>query len=87
MDHLREAVHLVVGLAASYRPGAITEAEQIVDTYLLAFPGYLARKAAIGALVDELHSPSHRARNRGGLFEQVELHLQRRHREMAREFQ
>lgn len=87
MDHLSETVHLVVGLAATYRPGAITDAERVVDTYLVAFQGYHARTAAIDALLDQLHSPSHRARNRGGLFEQIELHLQRRHREMAREFQ
>ncbi|WP_456160402.1 hypothetical protein [Methylobacterium fujisawaense] len=82
-----ETVRLLVNLACSYRPGTIIAAEQAVDTYLAAFEGYRARKAAIDALYHELASPIHRARNRGGLFEQVELHLQRRHREMARLFQ
>ena len=39
------------------------------------------------ALLKELALPAHRARNRGGLFELIELHLKRRHREMARQFQ
>lgn len=87
MDHVRETVRSLVSLAGSYRPGTIIEAEQVVDTYLAAFRGYRARRAAMDALLHELASAAHRARNRGGLFEQVELHLQRRHREMARLFQ
>ena len=87
MKHLKETVRLLVSLAASYRVGAINEAEQVVDSYLVAFQGYRARKAAMDGLLNELHSPILRARNRGGLFEQVERHLQRWHRQMAREFQ
>ena len=87
MKHLRETVRLLVGLAASYRVGTITEAEQVVDAYLVAFQGYHARKAAMDALLNELDAPIHQVCNRGGLFEQVERHLRRRHRQMAREFQ
>ena len=87
MDHLHETVCRLVSLAGSYQPGIINEAEQVVDTYLAAFHGYPTRRAAMDALLDELASPVNRAFNRGGLFEQVELHLQRRHREMARLFQ
>ena len=87
MKHLSETIRLLVNLAASYRPGIINDAEQVVDSYLVAFQGYPARKAAMDALLNELHSPRHRACNRGGLFEQVERHLQRWHRQMAREFQ
>ena len=87
MNHLNDLVQALVGLAATYEPGTINEAERIVDIYLAANPGYRARKAAMDALLNELDSPIHRACNRGGLFEQVELHLQRRHRQMAREFQ
>jgi len=87
MDPLRETVCHLVSLAGSYRPGIISEAEQVVDTYLAAFPGYRARRAAMDSLLDELAAPVNRAFNRGSLFEQVELHLQRRHREMARLFQ
>ena len=87
MKHLHETVHRLVSLAASYRVGTINEAEQVVDAYLIAFQGYRARKAAMDALLNELDAPIHRACNRGGLFEQVERHLERRHRLMAREFQ
>ena len=87
MKRLRETVHRLVSLAASYRVGTINEAEQVVDAYLIAFLGYRARKAAMDALLHELHSPRLRAHNRGGLFEQVERHLQRWHRQMARELQ
>ena len=87
MDHLHETVCHLVSLAGSYHPGTIVEAEQVVDLYLAASPGYRARRAAMDALLDELASPVNRVFNRGGLFEQVELHLQRRQREMARLFQ
>lgn len=87
MDHMHETVCSLVNLAGTYRPCAIIEAALVVDTYLAAFRGYRARKAAIDSLLEELASPAHRVRNRGGLFEQVKLHLQRRHREMARLFQ
>ena len=39
------------------------------------------------ALLRELALPERHARNRGGLFELIELHLKRRQREMARLFQ
>lgn len=87
MDRLHETVCHLVSLAGSYSPGIILEAEQVVDIYLTAFSGYPARRAALDALLDELASPVNRAFNRGGLFEQIELHLQRRHREIARLFQ
>jgi hypothetical protein len=87
MDHLHETVCRLVSLAGSYQPGVIYKAEQVVDSYLAASRGYSARRAAMDALLDELASPANCAFNRGGLFEQVELHLQRRHREMARLFQ
>lgn len=87
MDHVDETVRYLVSLAGSSRPGLIFEAEQVVDTYLTAFEDYRARKTAMDALLYQLASPVHRACNRGGLFEQVELHLQRRYREMARIFQ
>lgn len=86
MDGLSETVRRLVTLAATYRLGIIYEAKQVVDAYVTAFDGYQARKAAVDALREELRSPLHRARNRGGLFEQVELHLQRWHRRMARQF-
>jgi len=87
MDHLQETVCRLVSLAGSYQPGVIHEAEQVVDSYLAASRGYPTRRAAIDALLSELASPTNRAFNRGGLFEQVELHVQRRHREMTRLFQ
>jgi len=87
MDPLSETVRRLVTLAATYRVGLIYEAEQGVDAYVTTFDGYQARKAAMDALREELRSPLHRAGNRGGLFDQVELHLQRWHRRMAREFQ
>jgi hypothetical protein len=87
MKHRHETVRLLIGLAASYRVGTINKAEQIVDAYLIAFQGYRARKSAMDALLTELDAPIHRACNRGGLFEQVERHLERRHRAIAREFQ
>lgn len=74
MDHLSETIGLLVNLAASYRVGTINEAEQVVDSYLVAFQGYHARKAAMDALLNKLHSPTHRTYNRGGLFDQVERH-------------
>jgi hypothetical protein len=87
MNYLDETVSDLLSLADSYRPGIILEAEQVVDTYLAAFHGYRARRAAMDALLDKLASSPCYAHNRGGLFEQVELHLKRRHREMARVFQ
>jgi hypothetical protein len=87
MDHLHDTVCRLISLAGSYQPGVIHEAERMVDTYLATFRGYHARGAAMDALLDELASPVNRAFNRGGLFEQVELHLQHRHREMVRLFQ
>lgn len=87
MDPLDDAVRSILALAASYKPGTIIMAERVVDEYLDAFGGYRARRAAMDALLRELASPERRARNRGGLFELIELHLRRRHREMARLFQ
>ena len=87
MNHLSEAVREVIALAGAYRPGAINEAERVVDTYLGAFRGYRSRAAAIERLRAELALPAHRALNRSGLFEQIERHLGKRHREAARLFQ
>ena len=77
----------ILTLARAYRPGAIIKAERVVDSYLTAFRGYRSRAAAIESLRTELSRPAHRAINRGGLFEQIERHLERRHREAARGFQ
>ncbi|POR41089.1 hypothetical protein [Methylobacterium sp. V23] len=87
MDHLSQTVRDVIALAVAYRPGAIIEAEQVVDTYLMTFRGYRSRAAAIECLRAELALPAHRTLNRGGLFEQIERHLGKRHREAARLFQ
>ncbi|MCJ2042223.1 hypothetical protein MKK55_25185 [Methylobacterium sp. J-059] len=87
MNHLHETVRRLVSLAGSYRPGAIIEAEQVVDTYLASFHGYRARRAAMDLLRDQLACPNCRSHNRGGLFEQVEFHLQRTLQEMVRLFQ
>ena len=87
MDSLNETVGILVRLADAYLPGNIVEAERGVDCYLVAFHGYRSRSTAMDALLGELATPVHWAHNRGGLFEQVELHIQRRHREMARVFQ
>lgn len=87
MDMLDDTVRTLLALSARYRVGTIIEAECAVDTYLGEFPGYRARRAAVDALLLELALPEHRARNRGGLFELIELHLKRRHREMAVMFQ
>jgi hypothetical protein len=87
VDHLSKAVRDVIALAAAYRPGAIIEAEQVVDAYLMIFQGYRSRTAAIESLRAELALPAHRALNSGGLFEQIERHLNKRHREAARLFQ
>ena len=87
MDHLKHTVRSILAHAGSYRPGTIIEAERIVDAYLDDFEGYWARRAAMYALLHELALPEHHARNRGGLFELIELHLKRRHREAARLFQ
>lgn len=86
MDQLDETVRSILALAASYRPGTIIKAERVVDAYLDEFVGYRARRAAMDALLRELALPERRARNRGGLFELIELHLRRRHREIARLF-
>ncbi|WP_238193912.1 hypothetical protein [Methylobacterium frigidaeris] len=74
-------------LAASYKPGTIIKAERVVDAYLDEFQGYQARRAAMDALLRELALPERQARNRGGLFELIELHLKRRHREIVHLFQ
>ena len=87
MDHLSRVVCDVIALAVTYRPGAIIEAERVVDTYLMTFQGYRSRAAAIQSLRAELALPAHRALNRGGLFEQIERHLGKRHCEAARLFQ
>jgi hypothetical protein len=86
-DQLDETVRSILALAASYRPGTIIKAERVVDAYLDDYEGYRARRAAMDALLRELALPEHRARNRGGLFELIELHLRRRHGEIARLFQ
>jgi hypothetical protein len=87
MKRLDDTVRSLLALAACYRPGTIIEAERMVDAYLIQFEGYHARRSAMDALLHELALPERRARNRGGLFELIELHLKRRHREMARQFQ
>lgn len=87
MDPLDHTVRSILTLAAFYKPGTIIEAERVVDAYLDECEGYRARRAAMDALLVELASPERHARNRGGLFELVELHLKRRHREMARLYQ
>lgn len=87
MDHLSQTVRAVIALSAAYRPGAITEAEQVIDTYLATFQGYRNLADAIDRLQAELSLPQHRALNRGGLFEQVEMHLDQRRREAAYRFQ
>jgi hypothetical protein len=86
-EHLSQTVRTILALAASYQLGVISEAEQAVDTYLATHRGYRSRKEAIDALRRELADPSHRGLNRGGLFEQVESHLQQRHRELVVSFQ
>ena len=85
--HLDDIVRSLLAFSASYQPGTIIEGERVVDAYLTQFEGYQACRVAMDALLQELASPAHRARNRGGLFELIELHLKRRHREMARQFQ
>ena len=87
MNRLDDTVRSLLALAASYKPGTIIAAERVVDAYLTQFQGFQARLAAMDALLHELALPEHRARNRGGLFELIELHLERRHREIVREFQ
>ncbi|MGX9981562.1 hypothetical protein [Methylobacterium fujisawaense] len=87
MDQRDQTVRSILALAASYRPGTIIRAERVVDAYLDEFAGYRARRAAMDALLRELAMPERRARNRGGLFELIELHLRRRHGESAHLFQ
>lgn len=87
MDTLDDTVRSILALAATYKPGTIIKAERVVDEYLDEFKGYRARRAAMDALLRELASPERQARNRGGLFELIELHLKRRHREFAHLFQ
>ncbi|MEA1832672.1 hypothetical protein U8607_11325 [Methylobacterium durans] len=77
----------IVKLAESYRVGAIVEAEHVVDIYLACFNGYEERSIALDMLLRELSRPERRAHNRGGLFEQVEIYIDRRHRIMALDFQ
>ena len=84
---VHETMRSLLALAASYKTGNVTEAERVVDAYLTQFQGYRARLAAMDALLHELALPEHRARNRGGLFELIERHLERRHREILRQFQ
>ena len=86
MDPLEATVRALLALAARYRPGTIIEAERVVDSYLARHRGYRARRAAMDALLAELALPEQHARNRGGLFELIELHLKRRHREMTVRF-
>ncbi|BAU88799.1 hypothetical protein MPPM_0194 [Methylorubrum populi] len=86
MDSLDDTVRTILALAASYRPGTIVRAERVVDAYLDDFEGYRGRRAAMDALLHELALPERRARNRGGLFELIELHLKRRHGQMAHLF-
>lgn len=87
MDPLDDTVRTLLALSARYRPGTIIEAERVVDAYLAHFPVYEARRTAMVALLEELAMPKHQARNRGGLFELIEMHLERRHREIAVRFQ
>jgi hypothetical protein len=87
MNDLEETVREILTLASAYRPGAIIEAERVVDSYLMTFQGYPGRASAIESLRAELSRPVHRVLNRGGLFEQIERHIGKRHREAARRFQ
>lgn len=87
MDQLDETVRSILALAASYRPGTIIKAERVVDAYLDQFEGHWARRAAMVALLGELAMPERRIRNRGGLFDLIEMHLRRRHGENSRPFQ
>jgi hypothetical protein len=87
MDPLDDKVRSILALADSYKAGNIIKAERVVDAYLDNFQGYRALRAAMDTLLRELARPKHRARNRGGLFELIELHLKRRHGEIARLFQ
>ena len=86
MDRLDRTVRSLLALAASYQPGTIIAAERVVDAYLTQFESYQARRAAMDVLLCELALPEHQIRNRGGLFELIELHLKRRRREMALQF-
>ena len=87
MDPLEYTVHTLLALAARYRPGTIIKAVRVVDAYLAEFQGYEARRNAMVALLEELAMPERQACNRGGLFELIEMHLERRHREIAVRFQ
>lgn len=87
MGWLDETVRSLLALAARYEPGIIIEAERVIDVYLARFQGYEARRNAMVALLEELALPERQARNRGGLFELIEMHLERRHREIAVRFQ
>jgi hypothetical protein len=87
MEQLDETLRSILTLAANYKPGTIIQAERVVDIYLANFDGYRARWAAMDALMRELDLPERCTRNRGGLFELIEMHLKRRHSEIARSFQ
>ncbi|BAU88786.1 hypothetical protein MPPM_0181 [Methylorubrum populi] len=87
MDQLDQTVRSILARAATYKPGTIIRAERVMDAYLDTFEGYQARRAAMDALLRELGLPERHARNRGGLFELIELHLRRRHGELTRMFQ
>jgi hypothetical protein len=86
-DLLSQTVRSLVTIAAAHQSGAIVEAERVVYTYLATFQGYRNRRTAIDKLLTDLANPLNRAFNRGGIFELVEMHLDRRHRQEARWFQ
>lgn len=87
MAPLQCTIRTIVALAETHRVGAIFEAEQAVDAYLACFSGYRERTTALDMLRHELAKPERRAVNRGGLFEQVQIYIDRQHRLLARDFQ
>jgi hypothetical protein len=87
MAPLESTIQTIVALAETYRVGAIFEAEQVVDAYLACFSGYRECTIALDMLRHELAKPERLAENRGGLFEQVQIYIDRQHRLLARDFQ
>ncbi|GMA76901.1 hypothetical protein GCM10025880_33180 [Methylorubrum aminovorans] len=83
MDPLNDNVRSILALATSYKPGTIIMAERVVDAKLDELRGSRARRAAMDALLHELALPTRHARNRGSLFELIELQLKRWHTEIA----
>lgn len=83
MDPLNDNVRSILALATSYKPGTIIMAERVVDAKLDELRGSRARRAAMDALLHELALPTRHARNRGSLFELIELQLKRWNTEIA----